>query len=229
MLVFVSVFDFAWQPFYLKHHTENDSKRLFSRILTYYTFLAGSIFLLTIFFMEFFVRIPFPGGYLINPIYWKGLSILPLILIAYFFYGMYINFSIGVILEKKTIATSIALMIGVVVNIALNFILVPRLGYAGSAYSIMIAYLIAMVIIYFASSKFYKIDYEWFRILLIIISIAIIYFANSILSGLIENLYFSFLLKIFLFAAFLIILKLFGFFNKGEIAYINKFIKINQT
>jgi O-antigen/teichoic acid export membrane protein len=227
MLIFVSVFDFAWQPFFLKHQKDESAKQLFGRVLTYYTFISALLFLTIVFFMEFFVKLPFPGGTLINSKYWFGLSILPIIITAYFFYGLYVNFSLGVIIEKKTYTTSIALIFAVIVDVVLNFALVPNYGFIGSAYSICGAYFAGMLVMYLFSRKYYKIDYEWKRISIIISSAILIY----LLSFLIDNSNFgniiTILIKLSLLIIYILILKIFGFFNKEEIFHIKRLLRIN--
>lgn len=221
MLIFVSVFDYAWQPFYLKYFKDKDADKLFGRVMTYYTLIAGFAFLGITFFMENFVKIPFPGGTLINSNYWSGLNILPLIVIAYYFYGLYVNFSIGVIISNKSYATSIALGAGVIVNVLANFILVPYFGFVGSAYSIILAYFTAMLIIFIFSRGYFKVNYEWLRVTKVIISVAILYFAVTTINHLLNNEIAELSVKIAGVIFYIILLKLFGFFTDKE----NEFIK----
>jgi len=229
MLIFVSIFDFAWQPFYLKHFKEAGSGILFGRVLTYYTLIAGIIFLAISLFTEYIVMLPFPGGTLINSIYWQGLSILPLIVLAYFFYGLYVNFSIGVIIGKKPYKTAIALGVGVVINIISNIILVPEYGYTGAAYSIILAYFSAMIIIYFFSRKYFTVQYEWKRILLIVGIVTLLYFSIDFVENFISGKTQLILLKISAILMLLLLLKIFGFFTSGETDFIKKFFTKKNT
>jgi O-antigen/teichoic acid export membrane protein len=223
MLIFVSVFDFAWQPFYLNHYKERGSDKLFGRILTYYCVISSLIFLLLVFFVENLVKIPFPGGTLINYKYWLGLGILPIIIIAYFFYGLYINFSIGVIIANKTISTTIALGIAVIVNLISNFILIPQFGYYGAAYSILISYFIAMLIIFLLSNKHYKVSYEWKRVSIVLLTTIIVYLLYSALNEIINNEVLILLIKISGIFLYLLILRYIGILTAGEKELLKKF------
>lgn len=220
MLIFVSVFDYAWQPFYLKHFKDNDSPYLFGKILTYYTLVSGFIFLIISFFMELIVRIPFPGGTLINSIYWDGLIILPIIISAYYFYGLYVNFSASAIIGHKPLLTAISLLIAVVVNLSSNFILVPIYGYIGSAYSILLAYFSASISIYFLSNKQYKVNYEWQKLLKIIFSVSIVYFIDLYLKQQLSNIFFIIVVRLFELFLFLLILRILGFLSTSEIKFV---------
>lgn len=229
MLIFVSVFDFAWQPFYLNNHKECGAQILFGRVMTYYTLISAFLFLSLTFFMGYIVRIPFAGGTLINSIYWDGLQIIPLIVLSYFFYGLYVNFSAGVIIGKKTSATSIALVSATIINILLNILLVPGFGYFGAAYSIIAAYFSAMLIIYFFSKKYFTVNYEWKRVFIIVMLTAIIYFIISYLTEYFTSFASIIIIKIFGLMLFMILLKITGFFTSGEIDFLKRFFRLSKN
>ncbi len=227
MLIFVSVFDFAWQPFFIKYYKDEDAKNVFGRVLTYYTFISALIMLTLIFFVENFIKIPFSNGTLINSLYWTGINIIPIIVLAYFFYGLYINFSAGIIIAKKTYTSSVSLLLAVIINVLLNFILVPIYGYLGAAYSICIAYFVSMITMYLFSKKYYRIKYEWFRIFIIIIPAFIIYFTHNYIINFEFNEYLKIAIKIILLILFILLLFIFKFFNKEEINHLKKLFNLN--
>lgn len=226
MMIFVTVFEYAWKPFYLSTYKEEDAKKSFARILTYFTLVSSFIFLFFSFFMEFIVKVPFIGGKLINPKYWQGLHIIPIVLLAYFFNGLYTNFTAGFIIEKKTKLLPFSVGIAAIVNIISNFILIPIYGYTGAAWSTLIAYFISAFIIYFQSRRIYPIDYEWSRIGLLILLCTIIFFISVYV--IIPTIYLSVLFKIFLIIIYIFMLFIFGFFNSNEQQFIKSFIKFNR-
>ena len=142
MILFVSVFEYAWKPFYLSHYKDPDAKKLYARILTYFTFIAAGVFLVTSMFMEFIVQMPFIGGKFINPDYWSGMGIIPVILLSFYFNGVYNNFACGFHIEKKTQYLPAAIGIGAIVNVAMNFTLIPVIGYWGAAWATLAAYFV---------------------------------------------------------------------------------------
>jgi len=226
MMIFVTVFEYAWKPFYLGNYQEKDSKELYARILTYFTLISSLIFLFFSFFMEYFVKIPFVGGSLINPKYWDGLHIIPIILLAYFFNGLFTNFSAGFLIEKKTNYLPIAVGVAAIINIITNFILIPIMGYTGAAWATLIAYIFSAGILYFFSLKIYPIKYEWGRVLLIASLAALVFFISSIVH--INHILFEILIKIALIKIYLISLFLLGFFNKEEMKFLTNFFKFNR-
>ncbi len=168
MMLFVAVFEFAWRPFYLTHHEEADSKVLFSRILTYFTLCCAIVFLLVSFGMEYVVSIPFVGGKFINPAFWSGMGIIPIVMGGYFFNGLYVNLAAGFHITKRTRYLPAATVIAAVSNVVLNIILIPKYGIYGGAWATFGAYFLSMIVLYYYSRKVYPVPYEWNRIFLII-------------------------------------------------------------
>ena len=165
MMLVVGMFDYAWRPFFLTHANEPDAPKLFSKVFTYLVTLLMFVFVTGSLFVGDVVRIKMFGGYFINPKYWEGLSIVPIVLFAYVFTGAYVNFIVGVYLEKKTKYIPYATGAGAVVNVVANLILIPRFGIAGAATATLLSYLVMAVGIYFPSQRFYHVDYEWGKLL----------------------------------------------------------------
>ena len=100
---------------------------------------------------------------------------MPIILLAYLFYGMYINLMAGIYIEKKTKYLPLITGIAAIVNVVFNFLLIPVMGMNGAAYTTLFSYLTMLVGIFIFSQKYYKIDYEYIKILLVFVSIILSY------------------------------------------------------
>jgi len=148
MMLLVSIFEYAWKPFYLTHYEDEEHERLFSRVLTYFTLFSGIFFLLVGFFMEFLVRMPFIGGKFINPEYWSGMGIIPIILGGYYFNGMFTNFSAGFHIKKKTEYLPLTIGLAAIVNVVMNIVLIPYYGIYGAAWATFVAYLVSAIAAY---------------------------------------------------------------------------------
>lgn len=170
MMIFVSIFEYAWKPFYLNHYKDNDAKELFSKVLTYFTSISMLLIVVWTFSLDYIVKLPFLGGKFINPIYWSGLAIVPIVMFGYYFNGVFTILTAGFLIEKQTKYLPIAMGIGAVVNIILNFWLIPICGIFGGAWATFIAYLLAAFVIYLFSRKIYPINYQWKLIFLMVIS-----------------------------------------------------------
>jgi O-antigen/teichoic acid export membrane protein len=122
------------------------------------------LFVLLTLFIEDLIRVRIGSVHFIHPDYWSGALIIPVILLAYAFNGAYVNFLIGVYLEKKTSVLPAVFGIGAVVNIVANFLLIPAYGIMGAAYATLLSYAALAIGIYVPSQKLYRIDYEWKKI-----------------------------------------------------------------
>jgi O-antigen/teichoic acid export membrane protein len=164
MMLVVGMFDYAWRPFFLTHARDADAPKLFSKVFTYLVTLLMLVFVTGSFFVEDVVRIKFFGRYFIHPDYWGGLSIVPIVLLAYVFTGAYVNFVVGVYLEKKTKYLPYATGAGALVNVVVNFALIPKFGITGAAIATLLSYVVMAIGIYFPSQRLYHVQYEWGRL-----------------------------------------------------------------
>jgi O-antigen/teichoic acid export membrane protein len=164
MMLVVGMFDYAWRPFFLSHAKDHDAKELFAKVFTYFVALMMLVFVTVSVFIEDLVRIRVLGRYFIHPDYWGGLSIVPVVLLAYVFTGAYVNFVVGVYLEKKTKYLPYATGAGAIVNVAVNFALIPKFGLMGAAIATLLSYVVMAIGIYFPSQRLYHVSYEWGKI-----------------------------------------------------------------
>lgn len=176
MMLFVAMYDYAWRPFYLSHYESEDAKRLFSRILTYFFIASAVVFLSVGFFMDFVVRLPFFGGKFIEPGYWQGMDIIPIVMLGYIFNGFYINFTAGINIQKVTKYLPLSIGIGAIVNVLINFISIPMLGYRGAAWATLLAYLASAGMVYYYSQRVYPVHYQWKKIATAGLLMLLVYF-----------------------------------------------------
>jgi O-antigen/teichoic acid export membrane protein len=167
MMLFVSMFQYAWQPFFLKNAARQDARILFGKVLTAFLLAASAIFIVLSLFIEDIVKTSIFGVHLVGRDFWEGLPIVPIILLAYLFNGLYINFMAGIQIEKKTQFMPIVTGAGALVNVAANFLLIPEFGYFGAAWATLLSYLIMAVGNYLFSQRFYRIKYEAGKLALI--------------------------------------------------------------
>ncbi len=180
MSLVVTAFRFAWHPFFLSMSKERNAKEIFSKVLTYFIVFTGFIFLVICFFIEEIVHIKIFGITLFGEEFLPGIAVVPIVMLAYIVYGVYINFIVGIYLKKKTLYLPFITGSGAVVAIIANYILVPLLEKIGAAISTFIAYLSMAVILYIINQKLYKIKYEFMRIFKIIILYGLIYLLGII-------------------------------------------------
>jgi len=177
MMLVVSMFEYAWRPFFLSNAKEANAKEIFARVLTYFTVFTCSVFLMISFFIEEIVQIPLPGrGHLIGSSYWGGLDIVPVILLSYLFNGLYMNFIVGVYIEKKTKYLPLITGLGAIANVIFNLLLIPPFGLMGAAIATLISYIVMASGMYYYNQKVYLIKYEYNRLYKIALSTGIVFF-----------------------------------------------------
>lgn len=175
MMLVVSMFDYAWRPFFLANAREPDAKQLFARVLTYVVLIMALIFLALSFFLPDLVQLRIMGRHLIHPDYWGGLAIVPVILLAYLFLGIYNNLVAGIYIEKKTHHLPYITIAGAVTNVAVNFLLIPSLGMMGAAIATLVSYVVMAGVLYIVVQRFYPVHYEFGRLAKIAVSLVVVF------------------------------------------------------
>jgi O-antigen/teichoic acid export membrane protein len=234
MMVFVSLFEYAWRPFFLRESRTNDerARQIFSRVFTYFMVAACMGFLVLALFLPdvLAVRLPFIHHAIFQKNeYLAGLNIIPIVLAAYIFQGMYTNFIAGIYIKEHNKVLPFVTGLGAAVNIITNVILIPIMGIMGAALATLFAYMAMAGALYWQSQKVYFIKYDWRRVgfvgLLVLIGFGIDYFFVPASLHLAERV----LIKLALCLAVIVILFLTGFFSKGEIATLKSLVRVGRT
>lgn len=211
MALFIAAFRFAWHPFFLSTSKQENAKQVFAKVLTYFVLACSLVFLVISFFIEQLVRFRILGFTIFGEEYWASTVVVPLILISYIFYGLYVNFLIGVYLEKKTSILPFITGAAALINIIGNIVLIPSLGMLGSAWSKVICYAAMALILYYKIYRIYFVQYEWGRIAKIAVTTMGIFFTQFYL------LQFElWILKMGLLFLFFVILFFSGFLDHSE-------------
>ena len=173
MMLFVQMFIFAWQPFFLENAKEKNAKELFSKVFTLFLIFSSVIWAFLSLFVEDIVKIEIAGRTLLGADFIGGLSIVPIILLAYLFNGLYMNFTAGIYIEEKTKYFPLVTISGAIVNVFVNFSLIPIYGIMGAAWATLASYVVMAGGLFLVSQKFYRINYEYSKILKIFLVIGI--------------------------------------------------------
>ncbi len=166
LMLFVQMFRFAWQPFFLQHARDPDAPHLFARVLVLLSAISLLIFLAVSLFAQEIVRLPLPGGYvLVNARYWTGLFIVPVALLGYLFQGWYYVFSAGAYLQHRTGYFVPCTLAGAAASLMLNALLVPRWGMLGAAWATTLAYALMALLLWRLIQPHYPVPYPWHQVL----------------------------------------------------------------
>ena len=180
MMLIVSMFDQAWRPFFLAHAKEPNARQLFARVLTFFTAASLWVLLGLALLMPDIIRSNIFGSFhLIAPQYWGGLHVIPLVLLGYFFYGLYINFMVGPVITKKTRVLVWITLLGATTSITTNILLVPHIGILGAGCAVACSYFAMATALFIFTQKNYPLPYQYGKLALLgLLSGAIAYGAH---------------------------------------------------
>jgi O-antigen/teichoic acid export membrane protein len=222
LMMFVTVFEYAWKPFYLQHRDDPDAKQLFSRVLTLFTVVCGVIFLVTALYMPYVVRLPFIGGRFINPDYWVGLSIVPIVMFAYYFNGVFVNLSAGLHITMRTGWFPVATGVAAVLSVVSMLVLVRLYGIHGAAWSKVVAYVGSVVMLAVYLPRVYPIKYDLVRITVAVASAAAVYLLASVPDAMSAT---GIIIRISAFPVFILLLFALGILQRSTIQTLLALVK----
>ncbi|WP_026451162.1 oligosaccharide flippase family protein [Aequorivita capsosiphonis] len=155
MTIFVMAFRLGIEPFFFNHSSNKNAKLTYATITKYFTLFGCLILLVVVIYIDIFKRILIP-----NSQYWEALKIVPLILLANLFLGIYHNLSVWYKVTDRTKYGAYISVFAAMVTLVLNYLLIPYIGYMGSAIATLAAYGSMMVLSYLYGRKYYDVPYE---------------------------------------------------------------------
>ena len=153
--------NFAWVPFFfstVKEKGIKESGPIFAQLTTYYMIFLMFMALGIAFFSENLIFL------MATPEFYGAARVVPYIVLAFVFNGMYYMTVNQLFLHKKTYFVSFATFTAALLNIGLNILLIPRYEMIGAAIATIISFAYSFVIIYYFSQKYFPISYDYIRI-----------------------------------------------------------------
>ncbi|HSH65412.1 MAG TPA: polysaccharide biosynthesis C-terminal domain-containing protein, partial [Bacteroidia bacterium] len=149
----------AAEPFFFSRFQEKDSKKTMADIMKFFVIICSFIFLVTMMNIHW---IQYFAG---SAEFRSGIKVVPILLLANMFLGIFINQSIWYKLSGQTHFGALLTIFGAIITIFLNIYWIPRIGYMGSAWATLICYASMMIASYFIGNKHYPVNYDVKRIL----------------------------------------------------------------
>lgn len=157
--LFIQAFRMGAEPFFFTHAKEKDSRRTFARIMNVFVAVCMGAFLMVMLFLDVFKH------FIPNPAFWPGLKVVPILMLANVFLGIYYNQSVWYkITDRPRVGSTISL-IGAAITIVLLFGLIPSFGYMGAAWATFVCYASMAAISYVWGQRHYAVPYNVSRIL----------------------------------------------------------------
>jgi O-antigen/teichoic acid export membrane protein len=171
MSLFIQAFRYAAEPFFFSHAKTSDKRTIYAQVMDYFVLVCLCLFLGVMLFIDVF-------QHFIGPNFREGLHIVPVLLIANMFLGIYYNLSIWYKLSDQTNKGAVISLVGAGITIVANIILIPLYGYTGAAWATLICYVSMAVICYVMGANYYPIPYNTFKVLLFIAVALVLYFVH---------------------------------------------------
>jgi O-antigen/teichoic acid export membrane protein len=172
----IQAFRYAAEPFFFASSSEKNSPQLFARINHYFVIVCCFVLL------GVSINLDILKHFLKRPEFWEGLHLVPILLLAYLFLGIYYNFSAWFKLSDKTYFGTIITVIGAIITIAGNYLMIPVWGYDGSAWAALACYVSMAVLCYLYGQKYYPIPYDITKLAAYIIITTFICYAVNYVS-----------------------------------------------
>ncbi|AQX87201.1 polysaccharide biosynthesis protein [Elizabethkingia miricola] len=183
LVTFMTLFRQAYlmgiEPFFFSHAKKDNSGQAYSKLMTFFV-VANCLMLLGLCAnLEWIAH-----EYIRNKEYYSGIPIVPIVLVASVFLGVYLNLSIWYKLTDKTIFGAYISIIGAAVTIGINYFFIPEYGYWASAWATFASYFVMMIISFFLGQYYYPIPYNMKKLLVyLILSILFSYLSYYTFNG----------------------------------------------
>ena len=159
MVLYATAFRLGIEPFFFSHSKNENAPQTYAVITKYFVILGSLILLGVIVFADLLKWL-----LLDNTSYWEAMKVVPLIILANFCLGIYNNLSVWYKLTDKTQIGAYISIVGAILTLILNYLLIPKYSYYGSAIATIAAYGSMMVISYVLGNKYYPIPYDMNKI-----------------------------------------------------------------
>ena len=170
--LFIQAFRMGAEPFFFKQAEGQNPQKVYARVMKFFVITITVMFLVVSMYLDIWKL------FLQKELYWTGLKIVPILLLANMFLGIYYNLTIWYKLTHKTIAGAYITLIGAAVTLLINYFFIPYFGYMASAWATFFCYGSMMVISFTWGQKEYPIPYAWKKLCAYILIVVMLFFIH---------------------------------------------------
>ena len=173
MTLFATAYRLGIEPFFFSQAGGRGAKINYAKIMEFFVILGALILLVVTVFVDLLKRILIP-----NESYWEAMAVVPILLLAYFFLGIYHNLSVWYKITDQTKFGAYISIVGALMTLIINVVFIPIYGYLASAFATLFAYFIMALVSYMLGQKHYAIPYNLKKIG-VYISLSVLFSAVS--------------------------------------------------
>ncbi|HET9429547.1 MAG TPA: polysaccharide biosynthesis C-terminal domain-containing protein, partial [Chitinophagaceae bacterium] len=161
IVLFIQAFRLGAEPFFFKHSTDQNARKTYARVMKFFVLTCCFCFLGVVLFLDIWKY--FMGT--AHPEYYTGLKVVPILMVAKIFLGIYYNLSVWYKLTNRNLTGAWITLGGAAITVLFNWLFIPVWGYTACAIATVLCYGFMMVTSYFLGQKYYPIPYAWKKLL----------------------------------------------------------------
>ena len=139
MAMFTQAFRFAYEPFVFGKSREKDNRQMYAQAMKFFIIFTLLAFLAVMFYLDIL-------RYVIGRDYWEGLKVVPIVMAAEMFMGVYFNLSFWYKLTDETKWGAYFSITACTIVVLMNVFLIPVYGYVACAWAGFTGYAVAMLL-----------------------------------------------------------------------------------
>jgi O-antigen/teichoic acid export membrane protein len=209
-----------WGPRRMEYFGKEGYEKIFARIFTY--FCAASLM------VGLFISLLSKEAimFMADKSFWSAYKVVPIVVLAYIIFSFHYHFSVGILMKKATKYMAYTNVANGILNLALNFLLIPPFNIWGAAIATLICFIFKAAMTFYFSNRFYKIEMEWRRLIILFGTAFAIFFLGYNIET--SSLWMDVIIKSGIGLSFPILLYIFRFFDAEEIKRLKFIIKYKK-
>ena len=173
MQLFIQAFNYAAEPFFFRQAADKNATQTYADVARAFTFVGCFAFLFVIYYE------PELQNIFLGSNFRSGLNVLPILLLAYLFLGLYYNFSVWYKIKDKTIVGAWIAIIGAIISLTINIIFIPKMGNFAAAWAAFFTFGTMATLGYLVGKKYFPVPYRMDKIVGLLFMAIAFYFANK--------------------------------------------------
>jgi O-antigen/teichoic acid export membrane protein len=170
--LFIQAFRLGAEPFFFKQAQSENPQRVYARVMKFFVITVCVMFLFVALYLDIWKH------FIQDPKIWTGLGVVPILLLANMFLGIYYNLSIWYKLTNKTGAGAWITIIGALITLVINYFFIPRFGFMACAWATFFCYGTMMVLSFIWGQKAYRIPYAWKKLVAYMVIVVLLFFLH---------------------------------------------------
>ena len=194
----VQAFRMGAEPFFFKQAQSENAPKTYARVMKFFVITLCIMFLGVVLYLDIWKE------FIRNPAMYVGLKVVPILLMANIFLGIYYNLSIWYKLSNQTMAGAWITLLGAVITIVINYLTIPYFGFMASAWATFFCYGTMMVVSYKWGQKVYPIPYATKKLIAYFVICLLVYGINNLVHLISNNQPFNYLFATILLVLFVV-------------------------